>query len=330
MANPEHVKLLRQGVDAWNKWRDDNLAARPDLRDAELTGAKLSHSDLSDAILRNANLREATLRSANLSFADLTLVKLTRANLSDADLSSANLGGANLSGANLTKAGLWETSFVDVDLSKVVGLETCVHEGPSTVNHRTLRKKSGPLPLRFLRGVGLPDNFIDYLPSLLNQPIQHYSCFISYSAKETAKDKDFAECLHADLQNKGVRCWFAPHDLPIGSDILAGIDAAIRLRDRVVLILSEHSIGSGWVKDEVNIGFEEERKRGGEEVLFPIRLDETVMTTNEGPRQSRSADQRAPDCVIARLTTSHASASICHRLAQRFSVPSRAAMPSGP
>jgi hypothetical protein len=28
-----------------------------------------------------------------------------------------------------------------------------------------------------------------------------------------AKDQEFAERLHADLQNKGVRCWFAPHDL---------------------------------------------------------------------------------------------------------------------
>ena len=36
--------------------------------------------------------------------------------------------------------------------------------------------------LAFLRGVGLPDNLIDYLPSLLNQPIQFYSCFISYSS----------------------------------------------------------------------------------------------------------------------------------------------------
>jgi hypothetical protein len=54
----------------------------------------------------------------------------------------------------------------------------------------------------------------------------------------------------------------------------------IDLRDRVVLILSEHSINSDWVEDEVTAGFEEERKRG-QEVLFPIRLDETVMTTKE-------------------------------------------------
>jgi hypothetical protein len=77
-----------------------------------------------------------------------------------------------------------------------------------------------------------------------------------------------------------VRCWFAPHDLSIGDKILDGIDAAIRLRDRVVLILSEHSIASNWVEDEVTAGFEEERKRG-ENVLFPVRLDEAVMNTKE-------------------------------------------------
>ena len=110
----------------------------------------------------------------------------------------------------------------------------------------------------------------------MNQAIQHYSCFISYSTK----DQEFAERLHADLQNKGVRCWFAPHDLPIGDKIRDALDAAIRLRDKVVLILSEHSIKSDWVEDEVTKGFEEERKRD-QIVLFPVRLDEAVMNTNE-------------------------------------------------
>ena len=83
-----------------------------------------------------------------------------------------------------------------------------------------------------------------------------------------------------DLQNSGVRCWFAPHDLPIGDKILDALDAAIRLLDKVVLILSEHSITSNWVEDEVTAGFEEERKRG-QNVLLPVRLDEAVMNTNE-------------------------------------------------
>jgi hypothetical protein len=47
-----------------------------------------------------------------------------------------------------------------------------------------------------------------------------------------------------------------------------------------LLILSKHSIKSGWVEDEVTKGFEEERKRG-QIVLFPVCLDETVMKTDE-------------------------------------------------
>ena len=47
-----------------------------------------------------------------------------------------------------------------------------------------------------------------------------------------------------------------------------------------MLILSEHSINSNWVEDEVTAGFEEERKRG-QTVLFPIRLDDQVLRTKE-------------------------------------------------
>jgi hypothetical protein len=182
---------------------------------------------------------------------------------------------ANLNGADMTGALLLGTVFGNVDLTSVIGLETCIHHGPSIIDHRTL-ERSKSLSLPFLRGVGVPDSLIEYLPSLLNPAVQRYSCFISYSTK----DQEFAERLHADLQNRGVRCWFAPHDLQIGDKILDEIDAAIRLRDKVLLILSEHSIRSDWVEDEVTAGFEEERKRG-QIVLFPVRLDEMVMETDE-------------------------------------------------
>ena len=99
-----------------------------------------------------------------------------------------------------------------------------MHSGPSFLDHRTLAR-SGRLPLQFLRGCGLPDNLIEYLPYLLNEAIQFYSCFISYSTEDQA----FAERLHADLQNNGVRCWFAPHDIRAGKKIHEQIDEAIRL-----------------------------------------------------------------------------------------------------
>src|SRR5262249_31956697 len=152
-----------------------------------------------------------------------------------------NMGGANLRGAFLS-----EKVFGKTTLSEVEGLDQCGHAGPSIIDFQTL-KNSGRLPIEFLRGVGLPVPLIDYFPSLLNEAIQHYSCFISYSSM----DQEFAERLHADLQNKGVRCWFAPHDMAIGAKIIDALDEAIRLRDKVLLILSEGAIASDWVEGEV-------------------------------------------------------------------------------
>jgi TIR domain-containing protein len=161
--------------------------------------------------------------------------------------------------------------FASTVLTKVKGLDQCHHVGPSSIDLQTL-ERSGPLPIAFLRGMGLPDNFIE----LLNTAIQHYSCFISYSSK----DQTFAERLYADLQSRGVRCWFAPDHMRIGDKIIDSIDEAIRLRDKLLLILSDAAITSDWVEDEVTTAFEEERKRG-DVVLFPVRIDDAVMQTSE-------------------------------------------------
>jgi hypothetical protein len=56
--------------------------------------------------------------------------------------------------------------------------------------------------------------------SLIGKAFEFYSCFISYSTK----DHDFAERIYADLQSKGVRCWFAPEDLKIGDRFRQRID----------------------------------------------------------------------------------------------------------
>jgi hypothetical protein len=191
---------------------------------------------------------------------------LSRADLFGADLREANLTEAELTEAKVEDAKLFRTILGNLDLSRCHGLDDCVHQGPSVIDFATLRR-SGPLPLPFLRGVGLPENLIEYLPSLLNQALEFYSCFISYSSK----DQTFAERLHADLQAKGVRCWFAPHDLPIGAKILDAIDKAIRLRDKVLLILSEAALASDWVEGEVTRSLEED----------PIRLDDAVLGTKE-------------------------------------------------
>ena len=111
MANSEHIKILKQGVEVWDKWRDKNDKIKPDLRNAYLYGANLSGANLSKADLReanlngtnlsNANLREADLSGANLNYADFRGADLSKAHIGHADLDSANLSSANLSGARL-------------------------------------------------------------------------------------------------------------------------------------------------------------------------------------------------------------------------------------
>jgi len=116
--------------------------------------------------------------------------------------------------------------------------------------------------------LGRPDGLIDYLPSLLNAgPIQFYSVFISYSTA----NQDFAERLHADPQARGVRCWFAPHDIQGGKKIHDQIDAAIRVYDRLLLILSSESMSSRWLKTEIEKVREKEVSLN-RDVLYPITL----------------------------------------------------------
>lgn len=255
-----------------------------------LWNTNFAQADLREAQLYLADVSQVDFRGANLSGADLAGVRLIGTNLRDANLCGANLsaahfGEADLRGANFEGARLCQTIFADVDLAATHGLNTCAHWASSILDHRTLLR-SGSLPLVFLRGCGLPDRLIEYLPSLLGEAIQYYSCFISYSSKDDA----FAKRLHADLQDNGVRCWFAPHDLSIGAKTWDAIDEAIKIRDKVLLILSKSAIKSDWVEDEITKAFAEERRRE-QPVLFPVRIDQTVMTTDE-PWAVKLRDQR--------------------------------------
>jgi hypothetical protein len=107
------------------------------------------------------------------------------------------------------------------------------------------------------------------------QPIQFYSCFISYSSA----DREFADGLYADLQAKAVRCWLDHEHLKIGDKIRDSIDVAIRIHDKLMVVLTKDSIASTWVEGEVEAALERERAQK-RTVLFPIRLDGAIMATS--------------------------------------------------
>lgn len=252
------------------------------LPGAQLELASLDGANFVAATLKAASFRGATLRGANLSRADLEGATLDSCDLLGADFSEANLVNASLRGARLDQANfgravldgadfsesvLHYTSFGGVDFSRSRGLESIKHSGPSMVGIDTVYLSKGAIPEKFLRGAGVPDQFVKYMKSLVANPIEFYSCFISYSSK----DAEFAERLHSDLQNKNVRCWFAPHDIQGGQKLHEQIDQAIRVHEKLLLILSPHSMESEWVKTEIAKARKREL-REKKSVLFPVRV----------------------------------------------------------
>ena len=284
MANKEHLKIMSRGASAWNEWRGEHPDIIPDLTEADLSYNNLNGVNLSRANLRFASFMATSLDTANFSRArlygsNLSVAVLPCANFTGADLHLANFNGAYISNANITWAATNRTVFANINLRGVVGLETVKHMGPSEISISTIYYSQGQIPEVFLRGCGLPESFIIQIPALVAamQPIQFYSCFISYSSK----DQKFAERLHADLQDKGVRCWYAPHDLKIGERIRVSIDESIRVHDKLLLILSKKSIESEWVEKEVETAMERERQQK-RTILFPIRLDDSVLSVESG------------------------------------------------
>ena len=260
----------------------------PELVEADLKGLNLGGADLHSANLRKANFEGANLIGANFVNARLAGAFLAGARVNTADFAGANLARAELAGANLSEAYLGgvdftqanlhnatmhgaimsRTKLLDVDLSNVLGLDTVRHKAPSSISVGTVYQSKGRIPHKFLRGAGVPENFIEYMSSLTGAGFEFYSCFISYSSK----DQEFADRLFADLQNEGVRCWFAPHHVQGGKKLHEQIDAAIRLHERLLLILSPESISSEWVKTEIAKARRRE-VRENRRVLFPIRLN---------------------------------------------------------
>jgi len=151
MANPEHLEILKQGVEVWNQWRKNHCHVSVDLsrsnlnsmnlqhadlifvnlQDVQLQNANLQNADLSFALLQEANLKSSNLRNAKLNYtnlnnadlqetcligAELRNAILEKTNLKRADFQSADLGGAKLEKADLREAYMRETILIDTTL----------------------------------------------------------------------------------------------------------------------------------------------------------------------------------------------------------------------
>jgi hypothetical protein len=269
-----------------------------DFNGADLSYTNLSEADFSEACLGGANLFRADLSGADLFKVDLSGANLNRANLLWVDLRQANLSGANLTYANFSRAKLKEadfsqanmglTTFGGVDLSEAKGLDQVIHHAPSTLGVDTLCSSRGKIPELFLRGCGLTDfqietakfnrseltfdQIISITTNIQEQMVEPSlsTCFISF----VNGVEDFAQQLHDDLQQYGVRCLLAAAD---EDNIQSSADDTIRYHVKLLLLLSEHSMQSDWMGREVEAALREEDRRS-ETVILPLQLDDTIET----------------------------------------------------
>jgi len=324
MANPEHVKVVRQGAAAIAEWRQQNPGIRFDLREtdlaranlvranlaradlaranlsqadlrwADLSGAALGHADLSRADLSGANFFDAVLTRADLNGALLVLANLfdadlRGANLRDANLALANLFGANLTATQLAGSRLGLTALGNCDLSRADGLSAINHTIASSIGVDTL--------IRSFRGAGnrlTPDLEAFFLGAgvpkeLLEQLPQIIGAVEYYSCfiAHGKPDEGFAKRLCNDLEARGVPCWFYPMDATPGERTWPEIGLARRQADKMVVVCSVKALLRDGVLKEV-----EEQIDDDPDKMVPISRDD--VWTDPGFRVMRAGRDLTP------------------------------------
>ena len=107
-------------------------------------------------------------------------------------------------------------------------------------------------------------------PAPVLQPeMQRDLAFISYSSK----DKNIADNLCAKLEQKGIKAWYAPRDVhgPYAAAIANAIDRA----KYFVVILSQNSIASEHVLNEIDLAFQ---NISSGMRFKPLRIDDALFT----------------------------------------------------
>ncbi len=121
MANKEQLAILKQGVAAWNKWREENPDADIDLRWAKLDGQNLSGANFSKADIRGASFRNAILVMVNFREALLDDIKYIGSkfnfatNFSGSDLTNAIFNKAYIGNSRFYCAILTGSSFLNIN-----------------------------------------------------------------------------------------------------------------------------------------------------------------------------------------------------------------------
>lgn len=296
-ATLEEANLTNSVIDD-TSFRNANLSnaklCRSFLTKSAFNGAILDGADISQTELMQCSMYNATLRhvkalktafvavdfdGADLQYGNLAKAHFLNNSFCQTDCSHADLTesfhfrslfrDAKLLSTQFEGATFSDNLIADTDLSQTLNLDLVKHLGPTSLTLDTLLMSRGRVSDSFLRGSGVSNELVAQLLVLFKDrpAIEYASCFISYSHK----DEEFCKLLHSRMRDEKLRVWYAPEDMPGGKELQEEIDHAIRVHDKLLLVLSNESIKSNWVATEIGRARKRE-KHEGTRILFPIRV----------------------------------------------------------
>ena len=95
------------------------------------------------------------------------------------------------------------------------------------------------------------------------------SVFISYSAR----DKEFARKLAADLAQNGISPWIDEREIQVGDSLVEKISEGIKSADFVLAILSGASVRSRWVQEEIKAAIAKD-PQSASRVVIPVLIED--------------------------------------------------------
>src|SRR5438477_2222315 len=93
-----------------------------------------------------------------------------------------------------------------------------------------------------------------------------FDLFISHASV----DHQPAMSIVTDLENKGIRCWIAPRNIPLGSAYQIEIVKALEYCRAILLVFSEAANKSEHILREVELAAQERKP------IYPVRIDATI------------------------------------------------------
>ena len=266
---------------------------RADLTLAHLRGSDFRSTDFTEALLTDADLSHSSFERAILADVDLIGAELAGASFHEAVLAGANLRDAHLESTDFTRARFAFTVLAASDLSRARGLDTVVHDGPSTVGIDAFLLSRGEIPDAFLEGIGLSSLAIDYLKSVAAAEegmLVGDAIFLLFHDADRSK----ARRLRAYLRMHHHQAWYWQQLEELTGRHNPDLALRVRFHDRLLVLASgplyREAPAAGIVHRALSLEAKEKRP-----IVFGLRLDDAEPPPPFPGRDRLLADFRHVD-----------------------------------